>query len=154
MVTLYVYFYFCPPPEQILQFYSPITVSWLPLHIPAQWYHRGLQKGFTLIWLILLMAILALFSIVWRPSLWGKKDVPPSNRPGSVLDDTGISTRDSIFFEQSWSPRHGRLRANGEALHPGTTRQVTWRHFLWFICFHSSEEFFVQLQRQAQTETS
>lgn len=40
MVTLYVYFYFCPPPEQILQFYSPITVSWLPLHIPAQWYHR------------------------------------------------------------------------------------------------------------------
>lgn len=39
-VTLYVFFYFCPSPEQTLQFYSPITASWLLLHIPVEQYHR------------------------------------------------------------------------------------------------------------------
>lgn len=33
-------FYICQSPEQTLQFYSPITLSWLLLHIPVQQHHR------------------------------------------------------------------------------------------------------------------
>lgn len=88
-------------------------------HSSAVVSQAGCSKGLNLIWLMLSMANLALFSDVSRLTLQGKKDVTSSNRRGSVLEDTGISIRNSIFFEQRWSPRHARPGANGEALHPG-----------------------------------